>query len=501
MTGTVTALSKARLSAPFGALLENPNTVIAALVLSVCVAATAGYVVTSRALGFMFGTPVAITLDDDPAGPAERPAPRVRTASAPADPAVALGFLDSLPARALPPPLEEADIQNPPRGIVPLRVIAGRPAVVPPQRPVRGDGPVRLAQGMSAARALALPGPMARPQEASAGASVTAVAAEVALLGQGTSPRPAQRPATLSTRAPGPAEAEAAITLAASVAPESAPPRPRLLEPVAPRAGANPCSARLAREIPRRPGSAAGGSAVMAALGDGSGSGRDGAIVAEALRGNIPDHLRDLQPVRFAGIVGGRQTEVTICVMPDYLAIGSDQDHVRVPLGLPAALRVAEAFDMMLPTTRMVDAIYAQADVRLAPSPMPPTSAMSSTSYFLRHDATVSAQFDRAGARPGLLVAGHKKDVVIANRLANAPGRVAIYGWHRSNGDPIQPLSTVHGEYYADYSHGIRLVARTAYVDGRAVDLRGLLTDGQYAGLLNSDGPLSGATVRLAALR
>jgi hypothetical protein len=91
--------------------------------------------------------------------------------------------------------------------------------------------------------------------------------------------------------------------------------------------------------------------------------------------------------------------------------------------------------------------------------------------------------------------------VVLANRLARAPGRVAIYGWHRSNGDPIQPLSTVHGEFYADYSHGIRLVARTAYVNGRAVDLRGLLTDAQLAGLVNSDGPLTGTTIQLAALR
>lgn len=91
--------------------------------------------------------------------------------------------------------------------------------------------------------------------------------------------------------------------------------------------------------------------------------------------------------------------------------------------------------------------------------------------------------------------------MVIANRLSRAPGRVAIYGWHRSNGSPIQPLSTVHGEYYADYSHGIRLVARTAYVNGRAVDLRALLTDGTYAEMLNSDGPLTSATIRLAALQ
>jgi hypothetical protein len=35
------------------------------------------------------------------------------------------------------------------------------------------------------------------------------------------------------------------------------------------------------------------------------------------------------------------------------------------------------------------------------------------------------------------------------------------------------------------------LVSRTAYVNGRPVDLRTLLTDGTYAAMLNSDGPLS----------
>ena len=41
--------------------------------------------------------------------------------------------------------------------------------------------------------------------------------------------------------------------------------------------------------------------------------------------------------------------------------------------------------------------------------------------------------------------------------------------------------------------------ARTAYVDGRAVDLRDLLTDDRYASFLNSDGTLTGATIRLAS--
>ena len=96
--------------------------------------------------------------------------------------------------------------------------------------------------------------------------------------------------------------------LAAATAPEATP-QPRLSDPVPPRAGANPCSAHLARAIPRRPGGAQGGAAVMAAVGNGSGADRDTALVAEALRGNIPGHLRDLQPVSFTGVVGGRQTQ------------------------------------------------------------------------------------------------------------------------------------------------------------------------------------------------
>ena len=98
-----------------------------------------------------------------------------------------------------------------------------------------------------------------------------------------------------------------------------------------------------------------------------------------------------------------------------------------------------------------------------------------------------------------MLVSGHKKDLVLTNRLSSAPGRVAIYGWHRPGGNPIQPLSTVHGAEYADYSHGIRLVSRTAFVNGQAVDLQDLLMDGTYAGLLNTDGPIGRPAIQIAS--
>ncbi len=97
------------------------------------------------------------------------------------------------------------------------------------------------------------------------------------------------------------------------------------------------------------------------------------------------------------------------------------------------------------------------------------------------------------------LVAGQKKDVVMASRMASNPGRVAIYGWHRSSGSPIQPVSTVHGANYADYSHGIRLVSKTAYLNGKAVELDDLLASSRYAYLLNKEGPMPGPVIRIAS--
>ena len=323
-----------------------------------------------------------------------------------------------------------------------------------------------------------------------------------------TSLRPTARPASIeaaahqlaSVHAPEPVfePATAEVTLAALPAPSATAPSANTA-PAFDR-NANACTRRLAREIPRRPGNAAGGNAFISTLASASGTSRDAMVAREVLRGNVPAFMRDLAPVSFTGVLpNGRSAQITICVTPDYLSVGSDADFVRVPLGLAAAGQIADEFNMMLPTTRMVDAIYAQADLRLTPAPMTPGSQMSSTDYFLRHNATVERQRLNAGGRLGMLVAGQKKDVVLTNRLARVPGRVAIYGWQRANGRPIQPLSTVHAASYADYSHGIRLVSRTAFVNGEAFDLEDLLMNATYAGLLNTDGPIGRPAIQLAS--
>ena len=326
----------------------------------------------------------------------------------------------------------------------------------------------------------------------------SAPASEFAILRSRT---PLRRPEAVTRLASLGPEVPLATTLAAPRA-EPLAAEPLAVAPIA-RAivRADRCDSALTRSIPRRSRRSEGGSDVIGQLASASGGGRDRSIIAEVMAGNIPEHLRNLVPVTFTGTgANGQDMRVTICVMPDYLAVGSDRDFVRVPLGLPAAMRVAEQFDMVLPTTRMVDAIYTQASLRLSPSPMQPGAQMSSTRYFLRHNATVEQQRLRAGGRLGQLVAGQKKDLVLTNRLNRNPGRVAIYGWHRRSGSPIQPLSTVHGAQYADYSHGVRLISRRAYVNGRAIDLRDLLADSRLAALVSSEGTITNRQM-LAALR
>ena len=168
------------------------------------------------------------------------------------------------------------------------------------------------------------------------------------------------------------------------------------------------------------------------------------------------------------------------------LAVGSDDDFVRVPLGLEDALTVARRFGFTLPTRKMVDTIHRQAEAKLDPRPMSAGAAMTSVAYLRAHNETISGQ--QRGFLPGTLVSGTKKDIVLAPRLAALPDRVAIYGWLRPDGAAIQPLCTVHAAWYADYSHGIRLVSDTVFVDGQARSVFDLLEDPARAGLLSDEG-------------
>ena len=209
---------------------------------------------------------------------------------------------------------------------------------------------------------------------------------------------------------------------------------------------------------------------------------RDSVAVEEILSGNIPTFLTKLMPVTtiIADSVSGKKISATFYVTSDYLSIGNDDDWARVPLTPMAAQRIADSFNCFLPTRKMVDDIYKAAVVKLEPVPMYAFRDSSPTMY--QHHLIIEGQ--RKGNSG--LIAGIKKDVVISERIAKEkqPDRVAIYGWHKLDGKPIQPLYTRHANWYADYSHGIRLVYRKIKVDGQWMDYTDVLKHPQLKRLL-----------------
>jgi hypothetical protein len=249
----------------------------------------------------------------------------------------------------------------------------------------------------------------------------------------------------------------------------------------------------LVRKIPPRHDSAMTGSEFAGYVSGMDQSEREEAIKTELIHGNVPDFSRKLHPVHLTDrSEDGKIHKATLFVMPDYLAIGSDNDFLLVPMNLYSADEVAERFGFVLPTRKIVDAIYQQSDVCLAPQPMPAGPRMRSTEYYVKHNRRIKEQRLAAGCTPGSLVSGHKKDVVLTNRLRYRKGQIAIYGWHRPTGIPIQPLSTVHGARYADYSHGIRLVSDTVLIDGEPRPISGVLEDPKLARILSDEGVVKG---------
>jgi hypothetical protein len=254
---------------------------------------------------------------------------------------------------------------------------------------------------------------------------------------------------------------------------------------------ASPRVEELTHGIPPRPLQALTGSQFAESISTLDARRREQAILNQILEGNLPAFLRRLIPVELSSrTAGGRTLSATIFVMPDYLAIGSDTDFLRIPMNLETAAAIASRFYFVLPTRKMVDAIYTQSAYHFVPAPLLAGPQMRSTAYYRAHNEMIEQEARTRGIPLGPLVSGHKKDVVVTKLLARAQGRIAIYGWHRPNGAPIQPLSTVHGACYADYSHGIRLVSEMAIEDGTFRSVRDLLQDSRLASALSDEGAI-----------
>jgi hypothetical protein len=202
---------------------------------------------------------------------------------------------------------------------------------------------------------------------------------------------------------------------------------------------------------------------------------RDSFAVKVILGGAIPSFLKKFTPVpvSITDSASGKKINATYYVSPDYLSIGTNDDWARINITPMAAQKIADSFNCFLPTRKMVDDIYNAAKIKLEPVPM--YAFRDSTPTMWHHHLIVEGQ--RKG-RKGL-IAGIQKDVVISGRISRdgRPDRVAIYGWHKLDGKPIQPFYTGHINWWVDYSQAIRLIYRKIKVSDKWMDYIDVLKD------------------------
>ncbi len=167
---------------------------------------------------------------------------------------------------------------------------------------------------------------------------------------------------------------------------------------------------------------------------------REAFAKSEILKGNIPGILKKFKRLTIDTAIDGKSFKMVIFVLPDYLSIGSNKNFARIPLTPMTAQQIADSFHCFLPTRKLVDMIYKHAPIKLEPIPM--YAFRDSAVMMYQHNLMIEGQ---RRLRKGL-IAGIKKDVVITGKLNGNPGKVAIYGWHKLDGKPIQQLYTGHAD-------------------------------------------------------
>lgn len=214
---------------------------------------------------------------------------------------------------------------------------------------------------------------------------------------------------------------------------------------------------------------------------------REERIAREILSGNIPGFLREFRKIAYMR----NGAEIEFYALPDYLAIGSGEDFIRMPMGPLTAQRIADSLFCSLPTALLVDEIARASEGAIEPFPFRPAGERNTLPIlFEDSNNAINALYRAKGYRPGQLISGLKKDVILSCKITDTvrSHHVTIYGWHYPDGTRIQPSNNVHINTYVDYSHGIRLIYRIIKINGVEYDIKDVLSDpGMF--MLVSDEP------------
>lgn len=182
-----------------------------------------------------------------------------------------------------------------------------------------------------------------------------------------------------------------------------------------------------------------------------------------------------------------------INVASSYAAEFGEAGTVRwMPMGLKMARAYAHGAGCVLPTRKVVDLAWSQAEVKLEPIPMPPDHNMSSPATITKHSLLIQEVLHEKFPKNWRinLMAGTHKDLVETAILDPKGGKLAIYGWHHLDGRPIQGLNWwSHSDRYFDYSHGVRLVKDEVLIGDEILSFRDVCASKELSILVSDEGP------------
>lgn len=204
------------------------------------------------------------------------------------------------------------------------------------------------------------------------------------------------------------------------------------------------------------------------------------------------------------GRPGGKSC--TVFVSSDALMLQDGDERLRVTVQHDTAEKLAVLLgsklgeELLLPTTRISDLAFLQANNKLPPMMFKASPVMSKTPRMYDHNRRVEKAI---GGRGGLS-RPVGKDWTTSNRFfssfnKHAPEASAINsGWQDPQGpfkspggvNVRQPLSSFHGVGHTDYSQTVTLVRGDVLVDGKKRRLVDVLRDPTLSKLVSDEGPI-----------
>ncbi len=210
----------------------------------------------------------------------------------------------------------------------------------------------------------------------------------------------------------------------------------------------------------------------------------------------FPEHSKQREELIVAAVAGGAIDPPTwTTIVSNYQGRRAELEvttdaltilGVRFDVTAEGAQRIADRLHAILPTPRILQLIWEQADVRLAPCTLPSVAEMASTARMIEHSKCVD---QRIRGRKGLIV-NVGKHWVLTNKISERRNLAANYGWFMKGRRPIQTVGTRHDTAHTDYSQVLRLVRPVIRVDGRQVDIRQVGRSPELWGLVSDEGPL-----------